>query len=70
MKQRYAGVISPAHMVFGRTGTGGPQLAEVSRMLSDQGSTIAAERAWLMERTDDLERAETALEAGFAALLD
>ncbi|MGZ8212689.1 MAG: hypothetical protein ACXWUH_19470 [Burkholderiales bacterium] len=44
MKQRYAGVISPAHMVFGRTGTGGPQLAEVSRMLSDQGSTIAAER--------------------------
>jgi argininosuccinate lyase len=55
-------------MVFGRRGRGGPQLAEVNRMLSVERDNAAAERAWLKERTDQLARAEATLEEAFAVL--
>jgi argininosuccinate lyase len=55
-------------MVFGRKGIGGPQLAEVNRMLAAERDKVAAERAWLKARGDDLARAEAALEQAFGAL--
>jgi argininosuccinate lyase len=64
----FAQVISAEYMVFGRKGIGGPQLAEVNRMLAAERDKVAAERAWLKARGDDLARAETALEQAFGAL--
>ena len=64
----FAEVISAQYMVYGRKGRGGPQLGEVNRMLSNEREKVAAEFAWLKARTDDLARAEAALERAFAAL--
>jgi argininosuccinate lyase len=64
----FAEVISAEYMVFGRKGMGGPQLAEVSRMLSIEHDKAAVERAWLKEHSDRLSRAEGTLEQAFAAL--
>jgi argininosuccinate lyase len=64
----FAQVISAEYMVFGRKGIGGPQLAEVNRMLAAERDKVAAERAWLKARGDDLARAEAALEQAFGAL--
>jgi len=64
----FAEVISAEYMVFGRKGIGGPQPAEVGRMLSEGRDKVAAEFAWLKARGDHLARAEAALERAFAAL--
>jgi argininosuccinate lyase len=64
----FAEVISAEYMVFGRRGTGGPQLAEVERMISEERDRVAAERAWLTARGEHLARAEAALEKAFTAL--
>jgi len=61
-------VISAEYMVFGRKGIGGPQLAEVNRMLATERSQVAADFEWLTARTDHLARAEAALERDFTAL--
>jgi argininosuccinate lyase len=60
--------ISAEYMVFGRKGIGGPQLAEVNRVLSAERERIAADFAWLKARTGRLARAEASLEQAFAAL--
>jgi argininosuccinate lyase len=64
----FAEIISAEYMVFGRKGIGGPQLAEVNRMLSAERDLVAAEHAWLKTRGDHLARAEAALDRAFAAL--
>src|SRR5262245_22351927 len=64
----FAQVISAEYMVFGRKGTGGPQLAEVRRMLAAERECLAAERAWLKSRRADLTRADDARERAFASL--
>lgn len=64
----FAEVISAEYMVFGRKGLGGPQVAEVNRMLVSEGERAVDERVWLQRRGDDLARAEAALEQAFAAL--
>jgi len=63
-----AEVISAEYMVFGRKGIGGPQLAEVSRMLSAERERVAAEFAWLKDRGEHLSRAEAVLDGAFGAL--
>ncbi|HYH43574.1 MAG TPA: lyase family protein [Burkholderiales bacterium] len=65
----FAEVISAEYMVFGRRGIGGPQLAEVSRMLDGERAAVAAERAWLEARNDHLAQAEAALDQAHAALV-
>ena len=64
----FAEVISAEYMVFGRKGLGGPQLAEVNRMMSVEHDKVAAELEWLNARGDHLARAKAALEEAFAAL--
>ncbi|MCC7485810.1 MAG: argininosuccinate lyase [Burkholderiales bacterium] len=64
----FARAISPEHMVFGRRGLGGPQPAEVNRMLDAARAGIAASRAWHAARTGALSDAEAALDRAFGAL--
>jgi argininosuccinate lyase len=61
-------IISAEYMVFGRRGTGGPQPAEVNRMLAEEGAKVAADRAWVEDRAGHLARAEAVLEKAFTAL--
>ncbi|MEO8442423.1 MAG: lyase family protein [Betaproteobacteria bacterium] len=64
----FAGVISAEYMVFGRKGIGGPQLAEVDRMLTGERDKAAAHRAKLQDNNDHLARAQAALDKAFGAL--
>ena len=64
----FAEVISAEYMVYGRKGVGGPQPAEVNRMLAAERGQVAAELAWLKARNDHLARAGAALERAFDAL--
>jgi argininosuccinate lyase len=64
----FRNVISAEHMAFGRRGIGGPQVAEVDRMLSSERAKVAADRAWLKDRSDHLTRAEAVLDLAFSAL--
>jgi argininosuccinate lyase len=64
----FAEAISAEYMVFGRKGIGGPQLAEVNRMLASEREAVAAERTWLEARRADLKRADAILDDAFAAL--
>ena len=60
--------ISAEHMVFGSRGIGGPQSAEVTRMLADGQGKVKSDLDWLRARKDRLATAETALDKAVAAL--
>ncbi len=64
----FSEVISAEYMVFGRKGLGGPQLAEVGRMLDSERAKAAADRAWLNDSKEHLARAESALDRAFVSL--
>ncbi|MDM0001886.1 lyase family protein [Variovorax sp. J22P240] len=64
----FAEVSSPEYMVFGRKGAGGPQIAEVGRMLARQREAIAADLAWTQSRRAHLSLAETQLDAAVTAI--
>jgi len=63
-------VISAEYMVFGRKGLGGPQAAEVKRMLADERTNVSADTAWLKDRTNGLTRSQETREKAFAALTE
>ena len=67
-EREFAEVSSPEYMVFGRVGVGGPQLAEVDRMLAGQGELLAADKAWTDARIAELSQAEAMLDAAAAAV--
>jgi argininosuccinate lyase len=55
-------------MVFGRRGLGGPQLAEVDRMLDNEQSETADADAWVAQRERRLADADRVLQERFSAL--
>jgi len=57
--------LSPADMVTTRTGTGGPQPQEVTRMATVAKDTLAKDRVWSGEARQRLLAAEAALNAAF-----
>ena len=63
-------IISPEYMVFARSGIGGPQLAEVNRMLADERARVTADLEWLKDYGRQLARADATLDEAFAALAD
>jgi len=69
-EKEFKEVISAEYMVFGRKGIGGPQLAEVKRMLAHERAKVTADLAWLEDRSQHLAHAEAALAEAFAALAD
>jgi argininosuccinate lyase len=64
----FSEIISAEYMVFGRRGRGGPQMAEVTRMLDVERAKTAADRALLAGHNEHLARAEAALELAFTTL--
>ena len=62
-------VISAEYMIHARRGVGGPQRAEVERMLADESTRCNQDRVWLGLRCDALAQADNALGQAFGALM-
>jgi argininosuccinate lyase len=60
--------ISAEHMVYGSRGIGGPQLAEVTRMLANERTKMNSDLDWLKFQKDHLAAAEASLNKTIAAL--
>lgn len=60
--------VSPEHMVFGRRGIGGPQPAEVTRMLAAEDGRARGDLDWVAAQRDRLAAAARALDCAFQAL--
>jgi len=60
--------MDPAKMVAARKGLGGPQPAEVRRMLAAQQLGVQADESWLKSRREALQAAAKARQAAFDAL--
>jgi argininosuccinate lyase len=60
--------MDPTAMVNDRQGLGGPQPAEVGRMLEAQRAALSAERAWWITTAKKLENARSELDSKFATL--
>jgi argininosuccinate lyase len=60
--------IDAEHMVYGMKGAGGPQIAEVDRMLADEQGKVNSDSNWLKARNGHLVAAETSLNKFVAAL--
>jgi argininosuccinate lyase len=61
-------IISAEYSVFSRRGTGGPQPAEVQRMLADERAKVAADRKWHIDANARLANAAAALDLAFDKL--
>jgi argininosuccinate lyase len=62
-------VLSPEYMVKTRVGIGGPQPAEVERMLGVARSTLAADQTWMQRSRQKIEDANARLDQAFSQLL-
>jgi argininosuccinate lyase len=60
--------LTAENMVQSSLGLGGPQPAEVQRMLSAQRKQLAADQAWIIERQAKLASASSALNRAFTQL--
>ena len=61
--------LSADHMVRTRVGLGGPQPAEVERMLGIAREALKRDREWIDGRRTSLAQADAALNEAFSALL-
>jgi argininosuccinate lyase len=67
-ESEFAQAISAQYMVFGRRGSGGPQLAEADRMLADAAARAADDGAWHDGKLGQLAAAGRLLEQRFGAV--
>ncbi|KIY42137.1 L-aspartate [Pseudomonas sp. 10-1B] len=65
----FRAALSPTNMVKTRVGTGGPQPAEVQRMLAEARKTLQADIEWDKARRQHLADAEAGLDQAFGKLL-
>ena len=65
----FSRALDPLEIVGSRRGRGGPQRAEVERMLGDADRQLAARGAWLGERRAATRAARERLDAAFLSLL-
>lgn len=65
----FRATLSPEAMVKSRQGTGGPQPAEVQRMLAEARQNLLGDREWLQQRRQHITEADAALDQAFAKLL-
>ncbi len=63
-------VLSPEFMVKTRVGIGGPQPAEVERMLTESQKRLSDDEAWMSSTRDKLAKADQALDDAFNKLKD
>jgi argininosuccinate lyase len=68
-EKTFKATLSPEMMVRTRVGIGGPQPAEVQRMIGAAREVLARDRAWVEERNNKLLEAEARLNSAFARLL-
>jgi len=61
-------LLSPADMVKTRVGIGGPQPAEVERMLAGAQATLKADKSWMLGTRQRLKESDAKLDAAFAKL--
>lgn len=66
---RFHAVLGARNMVDAARGTGGPQPAELARMLASAKAGLAADQEWLAARQAALRDADAKLDTAFAALL-
>ncbi|MBK6651253.1 MAG: argininosuccinate lyase [Betaproteobacteria bacterium] len=66
----FKATLAPDDMVRTRVGIGGPQPAEVNRMLGLARAALASDRAWLAERNARLIEAQAQLNQAFFKLLE
>jgi argininosuccinate lyase len=66
----FKATLSPEMMVRTRVGVGGPQPAEVLRMISLARDSLAKDLAWLAERNNKLLEAEARLNTAFARYVE
>ena len=62
-------LLSTEHMVRTRVGIGGPQPAEVERMLRGAQATLKADKAWMQKTRKSLKDADAKLDQAFGLLL-
>jgi argininosuccinate lyase len=62
-------LLSVEYMVKSRVGLGGPQPAEVERMLAGSQSTLRSDKAWTQKTRQNLKDADVRLDKAFGALL-
>ena len=66
----FKATLAPDDMVRTRVGIGGPQPAEVNRMLGLARTALASDRAWLTERNARLLDAQAKLNLAFFKILE
>jgi argininosuccinate lyase len=66
---RFRQVLSPAWVVQARVGIGGPQPAEVRRMLDEATGRLRQDEEWMRATRARLADADARLEAAFRRLL-
>lgn len=67
-EEAFREAISAEHMVFGRKGRGGPQAAEIMRMMTDSRAASRAALVWREDRMDALAQAQKMREQSYTAL--